>query len=224
LGVAPARLAASNVSGVPLVRVHAANRSGPVWVLVEWTGRCIAVVALALLLPLLSLLAVAIRRGSPGPAIYRQPRVGQDGRMFTMFKLRTMTDGPLVDTPLENDCDEVLFKMRSDPRITPLGRWLRRYSLDELPQLANVVLGQMRLVGPRPALPAEVSAYDEDARRRLAVRPGITGLWQVSGRSDLTWEETVRLDLHYVDNWTPWLDLLILGRTVGAVLRHRGAY
>ena len=224
LGVAAARLATSDVGGLPLVRVHAANRSGPAWVLVEWADRCIAAVALALLLPLLLLLGVVIRRDSPGPAIYRQARVGRDGRIFTIFKLRTMTDERLVETRLENDCDGVLFKMRRDPRITPLGSRLRKYSLDELPQLANVVLGQMRLVGPRPALPAEVAAYDEDARRRLAVRPGITGLWQVSGRSDLTWEETVRLDLHYVDNWSPWLDLLILGRTVGAVLGHRGAY
>jgi lipopolysaccharide/colanic/teichoic acid biosynthesis glycosyltransferase len=114
--------------------------------------------------------------------------------------------------------------MRVDPRITPLGRWLRRYSLDELPQLANVVLGQMRLVGPRPALPEEVAEYADDDRRRLAVPPGITGLWQVSGRSDLSWEESVRLDLHYVDNWSPWLDLVILCRTVRAVLAHRGAY
>jgi exopolysaccharide biosynthesis polyprenyl glycosylphosphotransferase len=224
LGVAPTRLDTADVGGVPLVRVHPANRSGLAWVLVDWTGRCLAAVALMLLLPVLVLLAVAIRRGSPGPAIYRQARVGQDGRIFTMFKLRTMVAGPHLDAPLENDCDGVLFKMRRDPRITPLGCWLRKYSLDELPQLANVVLGHMRLVGPRPALPDEVAEYTEDARRRLAVRPGITGLWQVSGRSDLTWEETVRLDLHYVDNWSPWLDLLILCRTLRAVLGHRGAY
>jgi exopolysaccharide biosynthesis polyprenyl glycosylphosphotransferase len=224
LGVAATRLDTADVGGVPLVRVHPANRSGLAWVLVDWMGRCLAAVALTLLLPVLVLLAVAIRRDSPGPAIYRQARVGQDGRVFTMFKLRTMVAGPHPDAPLENDCDGVLFKMRRDPRITPLGCWLRKYSLDELPQLTNVVLGHMRLVGPRPALPDEVAEYTEDARRRLAVRPGITGLWQVSGRSDLTWEETVRLDLHYVDNWSPWLDLVILCRTLRAVLGHRGAY
>ena len=222
-GVAPARQATSDVGGMSLVRIHSAQRSGLAWLVVEWAGRCLATVALALLLPVLVALVIAIRRGSPGPAIFRQARVGQDGRVFTMYKLRTMVAGP-VDARLDNDCDGVLFKMRRDPRITPLGGVLRKYSLDELPQLVNVVLGQMRLVGPRPALPDEVAEYTEDARRRLAVRPGITGLWQVSGRSDLTWEETVRLDLHYVDNWSPWLDLVILGRTVGAVAGHRGAY
>lgn len=224
LGVAPARLAARDVGGVPLVRVHPAKRSGPRWLLVEWAGRCAAAVALVLLLPVLVLLGVAIRLGSPGPALYRQTRVGQDGRLFTILKLRTMVAGASASTALENDCDGVLFKMHRDPRITPLGGLLRKYSLDELPQLVNVVLGQMRLVGPRPALPHEVAEYSEDARRRLAVRPGITGLWQVSGRSDLTWEETVRLDLHYVDNWSPWLDFVILCRTLGAVVGHRGAY
>jgi lipopolysaccharide/colanic/teichoic acid biosynthesis glycosyltransferase len=192
--------------------------------LVDWTGRAVAGAALVLVSPLLLLLAIAIRRESPGPAVYRQVRVGQDGRLFTMFKLRTMTTGGLGQTPLENDCDGPLFKMRHDPRITRLGGWLRRYSLDELPQLVNVVRGEMRLVGPRPALPEEVAEYTDLARRRLAVRPGVTGLWQVSGRSDLTWEETVRLDLHYVDNWSPWLDLRIVSRTVVAVLGHRGAY
>ncbi|MGO2537989.1 MAG: sugar transferase, partial [Brachybacterium tyrofermentans] len=120
--------------------------------------------------------------------------------------------------------NDVLFKMSDDPRITRVGTVLRRYSLDELPQLWNVLRGDMSLVGPRPALPQEVTGYDEDARRRLAVRPGITGLWQVSGRSDLSWEDTVRLDLFYVDNWSFTQDLLILGRTVRAVLASRGAY
>lgn len=224
VGVAPTRLAAVDVGGQPLIRVHAASRSGPAWMLVEWVGRCLAAVALVVAFPFLVLLAVAIRRDSRGPAIYRQARVGQDGRTFTVLKLRTMTTEPMDAAPLENDFDGVLFKMRRDPRITRLGGWLRKYSVDELPQLANVALGQMRLVGPRPALPEEVAEYSEDAHRRLAVKPGITGLWQVSGRSDLTWEETVRLDLHYVDNWSLWLDLIILGRTVSAVLGHRGAY
>jgi lipopolysaccharide/colanic/teichoic acid biosynthesis glycosyltransferase len=224
VGVAPTRLATVDLGGQPLVRVHAATRSGPAWLLVEWVGRCLAALALVALLPALLVLAVAIRRGSPGPAIYRQARVGQDGRIFTLFKLRTMTSGVADDLPLENDFDGVLFKMRRDPRITPLGGWLRKYSVDELPQLVNVALGQMRLIGPRPALPDEVAEYSEDAYRRLAVKPGITGLWQVSGRSDLTWEDTVRLDLHYVDNWSLRLDLQILSRTFGAVLGHRGAY
>ena len=223
LGVASARMAPTRIGGHAVLRVHSAPRRGPSWALIGWCGRIAAAVSLVLLLPLLLAIGIAIARTSPGPVIYRQARVGQDGRAFTLYKFRTMVDGPYAGT-LENEADQVLFKMRADPRVTPLGRWLRRYSLDELPQLANVALGQMRLIGPRPALADEVADYDEDARRRLAVTPGMTGLWQVSGRSDLSWEESVSLDLQYVDNWSPLLDLTILVRTVGAVLGHRGAY
>jgi lipopolysaccharide/colanic/teichoic acid biosynthesis glycosyltransferase len=123
-----------------------------------------------------------------------------------------------------NDYDEVLFKMRDDPRVTPVGRVLRRFSLDELPQLWNVVRGDMSLVGPRPPLASEVARYPDDVRRRLAVKPGLTGLWQISGRSDLPWEEAVRLDLRYVEHWSLTLDLVILIRTASAVLRSSGAY
>jgi lipopolysaccharide/colanic/teichoic acid biosynthesis glycosyltransferase len=123
-----------------------------------------------------------------------------------------------------NENDSVLFKIRSDPRITPIGRWLRRFSLDELPQLFNVLKGDMSLVGPRPPLPSEVAQYERDAHRRLLVKPGITGLWQVSGRSDLSWADTVRLDLYYVENWSLTGDLLILWKTLSAVFRGRGAY
>ncbi|MCD4536324.1 exopolysaccharide biosynthesis polyprenyl glycosylphosphotransferase [Nocardioides sp. cx-169] len=224
VGVTASRLEATDVDGLPLVRVHGVERAGGRAVLLDVTGRCVAAVALLVLLPLLAVLCLAIRRESPGPAIFRQQRVGRDGRTFTIYKLRTMGLTPPSPDELTNDADGVLFKMRGDPRVTTRGRWLRRYSLDELPQLLNVLLGHMRLVGPRPALPDEVAVYTDDMRRRLAVRPGITGLWQVSGRSDLTWEETVRLDLHYVDNWSPSLDLRILCRTVKAVLGHRGAY
>lgn len=223
-GVAPGRLRTVDVDGVPLLRADTSPRSGPAWLLTGWCGRLLATVALVLLAPLLLALVAAIRLGSSGPAVFRQVRVGQGGRTFTVYKLRTMRCEPLPEDALVNDFEGVLFKMREDPRVTPLGRLLRKYSLDELPQLLNVVLGQMRLVGPRPALPDEAAAYTEDERRRLAMPPGITGLWQVSGRSDLTWEETVRLDLHYVDNWSVGLDLLILCRTVRAVLGHRGAY
>jgi exopolysaccharide biosynthesis polyprenyl glycosylphosphotransferase len=224
VGVATDRIATLDVGGVPMVRVHSGQRSGLAWQLVGWGGRFLALLALVMVAPVLLLAAIAIRHGSPGPAIFRQVRVGRDGRTFRIYKLRTMVAAPVDDAPLVNDVDGVLFKMRQDPRVTPLGRWLRKYSLDELPQLLNVVRGQMRLVGPRPALPDEVAEYSDDERRRLAMPPGITGLWQVSGRSDLTWEETVRLDLHYVDNWSPTLDLFILCRTVRAVLGHRGAY
>jgi lipopolysaccharide/colanic/teichoic acid biosynthesis glycosyltransferase len=174
-------------------------------------------------------LAVLIRRDSPGPAMFRQIRVGRHGQPFTVYKLRTMRQDAdalvheLADAN-ESDRDGVLFKIKQDPRITRLGALLRKYSLDELPQLINVVRGEMSLIGPRPALPAEVSDYSTDLRRRLVVKPGLTGLWQVSGRSDLTWEETVRLDLQYVDNWSWTLDLKIAVKTVRAVVLHQGAY
>ena len=191
--------------------------------------RLVALAMIVLLLPVLLVLAALVRHDSAGPAIFRQQRVGHHGREFTMWKLRTMVRAADHDSAhqlveLGNDVDGALFKLRSDPRITGVGRWLRRYSLDELPQLVNVVRGEMALIGPRPALPDEVARYSSDERRRLEVRPGLTGLWQVSGRSDLTWDETVRLDLHYVDNWSRRLDAAIAWRTVGAVVSHRGAY
>ena len=161
-----------------------------------------------------------IRLGSPGPVLFRQVRVGRDGGEFPIYKFRSMyvdAEQRLAELRHLNEHDGVLFKMRNDPRVTPVGRWLRRLSLDELPQLLNVLKGDMSLVGPRPPLPEEVAAYPDDVRRRLAVKPGMTGLWQVSGRSDLPWEEAVRLDLRYVENWSLTLDLVILMRTVTAV-------
>lgn len=187
--------------------------------------RTAAAVGLVLLAPLLAVIALAVRCDSPGPALYRQRRVGREGAPFVMLKFRTMSeDAHRARADLENDCDGVLFKSRTDPRVTRVGRVLRKYSLDELPQLVNVLRGEMSLVGPRPPLEAEVDAYPDDVRHRLAVLPGLTGLWQVSGRSDLSWEESVRLDLSYVDNWTLRNDLAILARTVPAVVTHRGAY
>jgi len=228
LDVAPSRARLVRAGGLRVLHVRPAPSHGPGRWVKEVGERVAAAVVLVVALPLLLAVGLAVRQGSAGPMIYRQVRVGRDGRAFVMFKFRTMTDGAdavvgdLVD---RNDCgDGVLFKIRRDPRVTPLGSRLRRYSVDELPQLVNVVRGDMSLVGPRPALPAEVSAYDVDPTRRLAVKPGLTGLWQVSGRSDLSWEQTVRLDLAYVDNWSLGLDLVILWRTVGAVLGHRGAY
>jgi lipopolysaccharide/colanic/teichoic acid biosynthesis glycosyltransferase len=180
------------------------------------------------LAPVMLAIALVIMVESPGPALFRQTRVGKDGKLFTIFKFRTMCDGADLEHERLNaevgDPSSVLFKLRSDPRVTRVGQFLRRYSLDELPQLLNVVRGDMSLVGPRPALPTEVERYEPDTRRRLAVRPGITGLWQVSGRSDLTWNESVRLDLRYVDNWSLAGDLRLVGRTFGAVVSHRGAY
>jgi exopolysaccharide biosynthesis polyprenyl glycosylphosphotransferase len=227
LDVAPGRTTVTSVGGLRMLHVRSVNRLGPAHLIKNACDRVLSAVVLVLLMPVLLVVAVAIKRDSPGPAIFRQDRVGRGGRHFTMFKFRTMradAGETVQQLAALNESDGVLFKMRRDPRITRLGAFLRRYSLDEVPQLANVVLGQMSLVGPRPALPSEVVRYDEDPRRRLAVKPGLTGLWQVSGRSDLSWSDTVRLDLLYVDNWSFSLDLVILCRTVTAVLRHRGAY
>jgi lipopolysaccharide/colanic/teichoic acid biosynthesis glycosyltransferase len=168
-----------------------------------------------------------IRLSDGGPALFRQTRVGRDGRAFTVFKFRTMVpDAEERKSHLValNESDGVLFKMRRDPRITVVGGWLRRWSLDELPQLLNVLIGDMSLVGPRPALPQEAALYGDHVRRRLAVSPGITGLWQVNGRSDLAWDESVRLDLRYVENWSFVLDLQILWKTFSAVFGGSGAY
>lgn len=186
-----------------------------------------AAVGLVLLSPLLLAVAVAIGIDSPGPAVFRQTRTGRDGRPFTMYKFRTMVADAESRLPDLVDHDEgagPLFKMAHDPRITRLGRLLRRTSLDELLQLVNVLTGDMSLVGPRPALPTETASYDPWTWRRLHVRPGLTGLWQVSGRSSLTWEEAVRMDLEYVNHQSLRLDLSILARTVGAVARRDGAH
>lgn len=183
---------------------------------------------LALLLPLMGVLAVLVLLSGPGPALFVQTRVGRDGRPFRLLKLRTMRVGAHVEASLlrrgHHDGSGPLFKLRDDPRVTGVGRFLRRSSLDELPQLVNVLRGEMSLVGPRPALPEEVARYSPQARRRLQVKPGLTGPWQVSGRSRLTWERAVELDLEYVERGTLATDLWILLRTVPAVLLGRGAY
>ncbi|CAN7325705.1 sugar transferase [Knoellia sp. LjRoot47] len=188
----------------------------------------LAPVIVVLALPILLLIAAAIRLDSPGPIFFRQTRIGQRGQEFSIFKFRTMrvdAEAHLAALAAEgHEVNSVLFKSRTDPRITRVGRVLRRFSLDEVPQLFNVLHGEMSLVGPRPGLAAEVDKYEPDAMRRLRVRPGMTGLWQVSGRSTLDWEQTVRLDLWYVDNWSSMLDLQILIRTARAVIGGNGAY
>ncbi|UUW90302.1 exopolysaccharide biosynthesis polyprenyl glycosylphosphotransferase [Pimelobacter simplex] len=214
---------------LPLLHLDAPRRMGPTHAVKRLLDRTLALLAVLLLTPLLLALVIAVRLDSPGPAFYRQVRVGRGDSRFTMWKLRTMhcdSDSPatLAALAAADHGSGPLFKIARDPRVTRLGYWLRRTSLDELPQLFNVVLGQMSLVGPRPALPAEVERYHPDVRHRLVMHPGITGLWQVSGRSDLSWEESVRLDQEYVDDWSLLLDLRIVVRTVGAVLRGRGAY
>ncbi len=227
LDVTPTRTRVLTSGGLNVVHVAPASLCGARRCIKDVLERAAATVGLALLLPLLLAVGIIVRLETPGPALYRQQRVGKDGRLFTMYKVRSMSDSAeveRVDLMGCNEGDGVLFKIKRDPRVTPLGRWLRRWSIDEVPQLWNVVRGDMSLVGPRPALPEEVARYDADPRRRLVVKPGLTGLWQVSGRSDLTWAETVRLDVRYVDNWSLALDVAILARTVRAVLGHRGAY
>src|SRR2546421_8503401 len=227
IDVAGGRTTIRPVDGLPMLHVEHPNLSGPGRIVKAAMDRLGALALLVMLAPVLAVLAVAVTWGSPGPVLFRQVRVGKDGREFVMYKFRTMyADAParLAEIRHLNDYDDVLFKMRDDPRVTRVGRWLRRFSLDELPQLVNVLLGQMSLVGPRPPLPEEVAAYPADMRRRLAVRPGLTGLWQVSGRSDLPFEEAVKLDLRYVENWSFSLDLVILLRTLSAVCRATGAY
>jgi exopolysaccharide biosynthesis polyprenyl glycosylphosphotransferase len=221
------RLAATSVAGLTVLRVEPPLGHGAQAALKSAVDRCGAALGLLLLAPVLLLLAVLIRLDSPGPALYRQVRVGRDQETFTMWKFRSMvTDADRRKEHLaaRNECDGLMFKMRRDPRVTRMGRFLRRTSLDELPQLLNVLKGDMSLVGPRPPLPDEVAGYDATALRRLRVRPGMTGLWQVSGRSDLSWDETIQLDLQYVDNWSFSSDLDVMSRTLRAVVDGRGAY
>jgi len=227
LDVAGDRTTLRPVDGLPMLHVDHPRLSGGSRVVKELVDRVGAATLIVLLAPALLAIAWRIRRDSPGPVLFRQVRAGRDGREFRIYKFRTMyvdAEARLADLRHLNENDGVLFKMRDDPRVTCVGRTLRRFSLDELPQLFNVILGQMSLVGPRPPLPAEVAMYHDDVLRRLAVKPGMTGLWQVSGRSDLPWEEAVRLDLHYVENWSLSLDLVILLRTLTAVVRSSGAY
>ena len=187
----------------------------------------VAAALLVLAAPLMLLIALAIKLDSPGPVIFRQRRVGKDGRPFTFYKFRGMVadaEARLHEVAHLNEVDGPIFKSRRDPRVTRVGRVLRRTSLDELPQLWNVLRGDMSLVGPRPPLPTEVTRYEPWQRDRLLVPGGITGLWQVSGRNLLGFEDMVRLDLEYITRWSLWLDLRILLRTILVVLTARGAY
>lgn len=225
--VAPHRLRVTRAGASSLVHVRPTRPTGLRLAVKQVCDRVGAVVALMLLAPVFVMVALAVRASGPGPVLYRQVRVGRDNLMFTMVKFRTMhVDADLrrADLLASTDVDGPMFKMRRDPRITRVGRMLRRYSLDELPQLINVLRGEMSLVGPRPPLPEEVARYNATEHRRLRVIPGMTGLWQVSGRSNLAWDETVRLDLRYADNWTLGEDVRLLGRTAGAVVRGHGAY
>jgi exopolysaccharide biosynthesis polyprenyl glycosylphosphotransferase len=217
------------VDGLPMLHVEHPRLKGSARLVKNAFDRFGAFVLLTLMSPLLFVLAMLVwfGPGGRGPAIFRQERVGKDGKPFTLYKFRTMVvnaEARLQELRNLNDSDGELFKMRNDPRITRVGSVLRRFSLDELPQLMNVLKGDMSLVGPRPPLAREVAGYPDDMRRRLVVKPGLTGLWQVSGRSDLSWEESIRLDLTYVENWSLAMDVAILARTVSAVMRSSGAY
>jgi exopolysaccharide biosynthesis polyprenyl glycosylphosphotransferase len=225
--VAGPRVHVRPVSGLQLLYVEQPEFTGPTRVMKEAVDRAFALVALLIASPLLVLIAAAVKLTSSGPVIFRQVRVGRDGGMFTVYKFRTMVvdaEHRLADLWHRNESDGVLFKLREDPRVTRVGRILRRFSFDELPQLVNVLVGNMSLVGPRPALPSETEQYGRATSRRLLVKPGITGLWQVSGRSDLSWEDSVRLDLYYVENWSFLGDIQILWKTLSAVVRGNGAY
>jgi exopolysaccharide biosynthesis polyprenyl glycosylphosphotransferase len=227
--VAGPRIHMTPVEGQTLLQVQTPRLTGIRAAVKITFDRVVALFALLALSPLLAVITIVIRVQSSGPALFRQVRVGQGGRSFVMYKFRSMyadADKRIDELQALNaHTAGPLFKMGDDPRITRIGRILRRCSLDELPQLVNVLRGQMSLVGPRPPLPTEVERYEvSSVYRRLMVRPGLTGLWQVSGRADLDWSETVRLDLYYVENWSLTMDLSILWKTLGAVLKGRGAY
>lgn len=225
--VAGPRMSVRPVDGLPLLHLEHPRFSGLRRILKNVYDPVVAAAALIALSPLLLVVALAVRLDSSGPALYKQTRVGRLGKEFTIVKFRTMfTDAEQRKHEIAhlNQGAGPLFKARSDPRVTRVGAFLRRTSLDELPQLINVVLGEMSLVGPRPHLPEEVTLFGTDFCRRLFVKPGLTGLWQISGRSDLTWEESVRLDLRYVENWTLTWDLYIIWKTISVVARRSGAY
>jgi exopolysaccharide biosynthesis polyprenyl glycosylphosphotransferase len=225
--VAGPRIHLRPISGLPMVHVDLPQYSGVTHAVKRIFDVVVAGTLLLLLLPIIVAIAMTVRLSSVGPVLFRQERVGVGGSRFTMLKFRSMVvdaEARLAELQSSNEADGVLFKVKEDPRITPIGRTLRRYSLDELPQLWNVLIGDMSLVGPRPPLPAEVERYEEDVNRRLLTKPGITGLWQVSGRSNLTWDESVKIDLYYVENWSLTGDIVILLKTARAVVGSHGAY
>ncbi len=226
--IAGPRIHTRPVAGLPLIHIDYPEISG----LNYWVKRSFDVVGSALLLailsPVLALVALTIKVTNPVPVFFTHDRIGQDGKPFHMLKFRSMVvnaDAQLKKLLEEQGtADKPLFKVENDPRITPIGRFIRRYSIDELPQLFNSLVGSMSLVGPRPQVAGEVALYDDKAFRRLMVKPGLTGLWQVSGRSDLSWEDAIRLDLYYVENWSLTGDLMIMFKTFKAVLKSDGAY
>ena len=225
--VLSSRVAVQSLGGVTALSLRPVRLTGTQAALKRAFDIVVAGVGTILLSPLLITLALAVKLSTPGPVLYRQPRVGHRGRPFTMLKFRTMHDGAdaMVDALRdEHGVEDLMFKLQDDPRVTRVGRVMRKYSLDELPQLINVIRGDMSLVGPRPPLPEEVTRYEDWQFDRLEVPPGISGLWQVSGRSDLSFDDCVRLDLFYIENWSLAYDLYILAKTVPVLISQRGAY
>ncbi|WP_182353350.1 sugar transferase [Flaviflexus huanghaiensis] len=225
--VASPRIRLRPVEGLPLLHVELPTFSGYRHVVKRGMDIAVSLAALIVLAPLFLLIAVLVATGSPGGVIFRQVRTGRRGRNFTMYKFRSMVataERDLEALTQKNEGAGPLFKLKNDPRVTPVGAWLRKYSLDEFPQFYNVLKGDMSLVGPRPPLPSEVATYEGSTHRRLYIKPGLTGLWQINGRSDLDWEESVRLDLYYVENWSVAGDLAIMWRTFRVMITPSGAY
>ncbi|MGJ0391039.1 sugar transferase [Microbacterium sp. CGR1] len=225
--VAADRISFSTVDGLPLIRARVSAYEGTRYTVKRTLDVIVAAAALIPIALITPILALLVKIDSPGPLFYFQTRVGRDGQNFTIVKFRSMkTDAEqqLAALKEQNQGSGLLFKMKDDPRVTRVGKVLRKLSLDELPQFWNVLIGDMSVVGPRPPLPHEVSGYDDFVSRRMFVKPGITGLWQVSGRSDLSWEDSVRLDLRYVENWSVKDDLHIMWRTAKAMVQPSGAY
>lgn len=225
--IAGPRIHTQQVAGLPLIHVTTPTLEGGQRVAKRLFDVLASGILILLALPLMACIALSVKMASPGPVLFWQERVGIQGAHFHMLKFRSMVvdaEQRLAGLESQNEGNGVLFKIKHDPRVTTIGKFLRKYSLDELPQLFNVLAGSMSLVGPRPPLPKEVAGYEKDVRRRLLVKPGLTGLWQVSGRSNLSWQDSVRLDLYYVENWSLAGDLLILLKTARAVFQSTGAY
>lgn len=225
--IAGPRIHTQQVAGLPLIHVTTPALDGGQRVAKRLFDVVVSGALIVLASPLLLIIALVLKLTDPGPVLFKQERVGIEGTHFGMLKFRSMVvdaERRLAELEDRNEGNGLLFKMKNDPRITPVGRFLRKYSLDELPQLFNIFAGSMSLVGPRPPLPREVAAYEKDVRRRLLVKPGLTGLWQVSGRSNLSWQDSVRLDLYYVENWSLAGDLVIILKTARAVFGSSGAY
>jgi exopolysaccharide biosynthesis polyprenyl glycosylphosphotransferase len=225
--VSLSRIDMEAVEGIPLISIKQVSLNTLQRIITGFVDISVSLLLLVLGSPLWLCIALAIRLNSPGEIVYKQTRIGLDGRPFKVYKFRSMyknADQFLASLWVKNEAQGPLFKLRDDPRITPVGKFLRRTSLDEFPQIINVLRGEMSLVGPRPPLPREVAQYEEWQKGRLAIKPGMTGLWQVRGRSNLSFDEGVLMDLYYIENWSLRLYFLVLFRTIPAVLTNRGAF